>query len=908
MDQVYTSPVGKAQLLAWAAHISDLPTKGWSSIKDGVICLQLFHSIWPNVADLASTDISWSPQSMEAMEANWAVITQYMEDLGIPTNIVDFNKVIARDAKSIYNLLVMLFFLQNLSVNQAFSVDFKLPVEPLLADFLQSPASIECLITGGAGDFADYQASQVTYDGSPQTQLDRGRGVEAEREGEGVGEDSDGDVAVETERIPTSNSVPFPGNSRDPNAMDYPTSSRERESETEASSVQDIAVYAAPPLPQEGEAERHDGRPVIARPSLTIETETDREREREEARERDMEREREREREAEMERQRERDLQRQMEQEREMDREREREQEMAKERAEAEAREQEQREREQREREQERVTVKPVSAMSSGYMFNSQRYSEERARESDSIVVESDVPPTVSDMPNPTLQQRVLSDEFQSPQYDPSALPALPTYSRPSESRSDRDRATPVPTHTHTHSHSHSIETEVPRERERGREREMQRDSGEGQVAAVQTELTWYELEARSIACAQDKARVASLLRQERGQPGEGLEWSSPDRERVGEYVISDLKQRLAEQKAVSARLAAERDSARAIMHRDRIACNYKVDVLSQRLRDAEAETERVRHMRTGADTRGQQAAVLTHIQALSGQINLEMESLMESGMPMDDARHIQAELATLRRLRSAHTLEIEELMVARQQDEETIQAMAQRVQMCEERIRDIHSLYQKHDADLVLGVAMTEGSGDEGVVSDGAVSGQSIRAANALRDRIGELLASLQVEVPSDLPEALSPTERSLVLALVRSRDDLAHLSALHNRVREEADVMLRRLKAVYSAVSSATAPADQVVSTLRSAARDDTLPVDIVGALTTYLAENRVLSHEVKRLTGVEKFLRSKCALFDRRNAAMGFGSYAIDAQFLTRNAEAAGQDLSSMPDMGPVPVAVP
>jgi len=72
-----------------------------------------------------------------------------MIELRLPMEVFDKKAICAARFKQCFTFLVMLYFLQNLSENHDFSVDFAHPIDGKLANFLQSTASVQCLARGG---------------------------------------------------------------------------------------------------------------------------------------------------------------------------------------------------------------------------------------------------------------------------------------------------------------------------------------------------------------------------------------------------------------------------------------------------------------------------------------------------------------------------------------------------------------------------------------------------------------------------------------------------------------------------------------------------------------------------------------------------------------------------------------
>ena len=155
------APIGKKELLAWIGEITGSRVAKFEDLRDGVVILKAFLSIWPTSVD--ERRIRGKPMRFEwETKANWDLIKQAMTELQLPIQVYDKVGIQAGRFKACYSFLVMLFFLYNLSKSHDFSVDFAHPIDGKLAQFLQSPASVSCLERGGG-----LQADQAVLHGGP---------------------------------------------------------------------------------------------------------------------------------------------------------------------------------------------------------------------------------------------------------------------------------------------------------------------------------------------------------------------------------------------------------------------------------------------------------------------------------------------------------------------------------------------------------------------------------------------------------------------------------------------------------------------------------------------------------------------------------------------------------------------
>eukprot|EP00767_Chilomastix_cuspidata_P001816 gnl/Chilomastix_cuspidata/1945.p1 GENE.gnl/Chilomastix_cuspidata/1945~~gnl/Chilomastix_cuspidata/1945.p1 ORF type:complete len:1037 (-),score=550.99 gnl/Chilomastix_cuspidata/1945:225-3335(-) len=133
--------IGKEELFEWAGRLCGVDFSEWAHCVDGSVVLKIMSTIWPDEVDLRNPRVKMQPETSDDIESNWTHILELFSSIGIP-NIIDIGSVVSGSPKDTYNLLVMLFFLKNLSESRSFAIDFKIPVDPRLAEFLQSTASL----------------------------------------------------------------------------------------------------------------------------------------------------------------------------------------------------------------------------------------------------------------------------------------------------------------------------------------------------------------------------------------------------------------------------------------------------------------------------------------------------------------------------------------------------------------------------------------------------------------------------------------------------------------------------------------------------------------------------------------------------------------------------------------------
>eukprot|EP01062_Namystynia_karyoxenos_P084477 TRINITY_DN9945_c0_g1_i1.p1 TRINITY_DN9945_c0_g1~~TRINITY_DN9945_c0_g1_i1.p1 ORF type:complete len:1424 (+),score=493.80 TRINITY_DN9945_c0_g1_i1:77-4273(+) len=142
--------IGKQELLRWAASASGRPCGRFEDLRDGAVFVQLFAQVFPSVAQLETTEWCPHPSSPADARANFDVLQDCMRRVGLPPEALDRNGIARARFKPCFQLLVVLYFMYNLSIHHDFAVDFSHPVDDAVAGFLQSTASIESLRKGGA--------------------------------------------------------------------------------------------------------------------------------------------------------------------------------------------------------------------------------------------------------------------------------------------------------------------------------------------------------------------------------------------------------------------------------------------------------------------------------------------------------------------------------------------------------------------------------------------------------------------------------------------------------------------------------------------------------------------------------------------------------------------------------------
>mmetsp|Transcript_36947 Transcript_36947/g.90641 ORF Transcript_36947/g.90641 Transcript_36947/m.90641 type:complete len:1097 (-) Transcript_36947:151-3441(-) len=141
--------VGKRELLGWAGGIAGRVVSRFEDLRDGVVLLRIFESVWPKQQRSIRGRATWAPQTEVEVGGNWDAIEAVLSEVGVPLEFVERQGIVSGKFRSSYTALVILFFLGNLCKQHDFTADFSQPVDPKVAAFLQSGASVQCLLRGG---------------------------------------------------------------------------------------------------------------------------------------------------------------------------------------------------------------------------------------------------------------------------------------------------------------------------------------------------------------------------------------------------------------------------------------------------------------------------------------------------------------------------------------------------------------------------------------------------------------------------------------------------------------------------------------------------------------------------------------------------------------------------------------
>ncbi|KEG07639.1 hypothetical protein DQ04_09211020 [Trypanosoma grayi] len=142
------TPLGKKELLAWASETSGIrPCSKYADLRDGVVLLALASRLFP-----AGVEPRTLRRGPDDVERNWDALRCLMAQHRLPLHLCDRHAVAAGHARHCFNMLVLFYFLTKLARDSDFCVDFANPIDPGIAEFLQSPKSLICVGKVPAGE------------------------------------------------------------------------------------------------------------------------------------------------------------------------------------------------------------------------------------------------------------------------------------------------------------------------------------------------------------------------------------------------------------------------------------------------------------------------------------------------------------------------------------------------------------------------------------------------------------------------------------------------------------------------------------------------------------------------------------------------------------------------------------
>jgi hypothetical protein len=143
-------PIGKKELLLWAGEVSGTQCSKFEDLRDGVVIMRVFPSIWPRCVDPRnSRKMKAAPQLEWELKRNWDTIKSVMTDIRLPVQLVDVAAIQQGASERATPARPALLHDES---DQAPRVQrrFRPPIDPRLSVFLQSNASIDALSRGGA--------------------------------------------------------------------------------------------------------------------------------------------------------------------------------------------------------------------------------------------------------------------------------------------------------------------------------------------------------------------------------------------------------------------------------------------------------------------------------------------------------------------------------------------------------------------------------------------------------------------------------------------------------------------------------------------------------------------------------------------------------------------------------------
>eukprot|EP00760_Papus_ankaliazontas_P035151 PhM_4_TR7637/c2_g1_i1/m.12294 len=153
--------VNRVFLLAWVKELTNASCSRYDDLSDGTLLLKLIaEHVFPRFTHSVPPHLKFSHKkglkgttSTKTSEACWDEVSRIMRTVGVPGNAWDRAGMYpVTRPRAAYNLLVLLYFLWRLRRENyvPFTLDFAQPIDIHMADFLQSPKSIEVAKEGDA--------------------------------------------------------------------------------------------------------------------------------------------------------------------------------------------------------------------------------------------------------------------------------------------------------------------------------------------------------------------------------------------------------------------------------------------------------------------------------------------------------------------------------------------------------------------------------------------------------------------------------------------------------------------------------------------------------------------------------------------------------------------------------------
>lgn len=135
------APLGKKELLAWAEETSGVyPCSRLVHLRDGLVLLGLAQRLYPRL--IRRSRITARYRGKKHATTNWELLLRCMAEHGIPDCLTRPEAISLGEEGDCLNSLVLFYFLHRLARSEDFTADFTFPIDPRIANYLQSPASL----------------------------------------------------------------------------------------------------------------------------------------------------------------------------------------------------------------------------------------------------------------------------------------------------------------------------------------------------------------------------------------------------------------------------------------------------------------------------------------------------------------------------------------------------------------------------------------------------------------------------------------------------------------------------------------------------------------------------------------------------------------------------------------------
>ncbi|KAH7649628.1 hypothetical protein FG379_000888 [Cryptosporidium bovis] len=134
--------IGKRELLSWVSNVFEKELS-WNDFSDGELILNLCFIVWPSLVNMKT--------GIDSLSDHWRQVEAIFRTLSIDySRLIDEDGIKSNRLSSIYNALIIFFFLYHCAFKRESSFEFIPPPDKQIAEFLMGDSSVKSLIVGGS--------------------------------------------------------------------------------------------------------------------------------------------------------------------------------------------------------------------------------------------------------------------------------------------------------------------------------------------------------------------------------------------------------------------------------------------------------------------------------------------------------------------------------------------------------------------------------------------------------------------------------------------------------------------------------------------------------------------------------------------------------------------------------------